>query len=95
VQKGQGSILTFEFGAPHLSIHEPIANPLTENPNIRRRLQRRHVTPHGEWFLWIYACHWLCSEHGIDQSTDESPDVDIIMAANLDRPLSPLLEREF
>lgn len=25
VQKGQGSFLTFDFGAPHLSITEPIA----------------------------------------------------------------------
>jgi hypothetical protein len=81
VQKGHGSILTFQFGAPHLSIREPIPNPSVQNENVRRQLQRRHVVPHGEWYLWIYMCHWRCTENNIVQGTDESADADIIAAA--------------
>jgi hypothetical protein len=81
VQKGHGSFLTFEFGAPHLSIREPIAEPSIQNPKIRKRLQRRRVAPHGEWHLWIYCSHWRCAENGVELSTDESADAEIIAAA--------------
>jgi hypothetical protein len=83
VQKGQGSMLTFEFGAPHLSIREPISNPLTDNPKIRKILRRRHVALHGEWYLWIGTCHWRCSDGGNEQCTDLSPDEQIVEAAKL------------
>jgi hypothetical protein len=81
VQKGYGSMLTFEFGSPHLLVREPLANPSTENPKIRKLLKRRNVTLHGEWNLWIYRCHWRCSENGDQRSTDSSSDADIIAAA--------------
>lgn len=81
VQKGYGSFLTFEFGAPHLSIREPIAEPKVANPKFRKRLQGRSVTPRGDWRLWVYCCHWRCAENGVEQSTDESTDAEIIAAA--------------
>jgi hypothetical protein len=81
VQKGQGSMLTFEFGAPHLSIREPIANPQTKNPRIRRLLKQRQVIPRGEWYLWIGICHWQCIENDIVLSADMSPDAQITEAA--------------
>jgi hypothetical protein len=82
VQKGQGSMLSFEFGNPHLLIREPVANPATDNPKIRKLLQRRRVVLHGEWNLWIYCCHWRCTENGADQSTDDSPEAEIAATAN-------------
>lgn len=81
VQKDQGSMLTFEFGAPHLTIREPVVSPLTDSPKVRRILQRRYVVAHGEWYLWIGICHWLCSENGVDFCTDLAPDEEIIDAA--------------
>ncbi len=83
VQKGQGSMLSFEFGTPHLLIREPVANPATDNPKIRTLLQRRRVFLHGEWNLWIYCCHWRCAENDVDQSTDNSPDAEIVATASL------------
>ena len=83
VQKGHGSFLTFEFGTPHLAIREPIAEPSAQNPSLAKRLQRRRVVPCGEWHLWIYCCHWCCSESEIQQSTDQSTDDAITAAADL------------
>jgi hypothetical protein len=82
VQKGHGSILTFEFGEPHLSIREPRESQ-SENPTIRERSQRRRVVPHGEWHLFIYFCHWRCSERGTERSTDNSPQEDIVAATRM------------
>jgi hypothetical protein len=84
VKKVHGSILTFEFGTPHLYIREPrpIAELSTPNSPMGRQLQRRLVVPHGDWHLCVDCCHWRCS--GIDQSTDESDestDAEIIAAA--------------
>jgi len=82
VQKGYGSFLTFDFGVPHLSIREPVDNPRTEHPNVRKRLQRRSVRPHGEFYLWIYCCHWRCAENGVECAHDESADAEIHAAAS-------------
>jgi hypothetical protein len=84
VKKGHGSFLTFEFGTPHLYIREPrepIAELSTQDSPMRRQLQRRLVVPHGDWHLWIYCCHWRCSENGIERSMSESSDAEIIAAA--------------
>jgi len=81
VQKGHGSMLTFEFGAPHLSIREPIRNPITDSPKVRRILRRRHVVTRGEWYLWIGICHWLCMSEGHVLGTDLSPDDLIVEVA--------------
>jgi hypothetical protein len=81
VREGHGSVLMFEFGTPHLWIREPIAEPSSQNPKIRRQLQHRDVVPCGEWHLLIDCCHWRCSENGIAQSMDESTDAEIIAAA--------------
>jgi hypothetical protein len=83
VQKGQGSMLTFEFGAPYLLIREPVANPSTDNPKIRKMLQRRRIVVHGAWNLWVYICHWRCCDNGIQQCVDLSSDMEINEAARL------------
>jgi hypothetical protein len=83
VQKGHGSMLTFEFGSPHLVIREPIANPSTDDPKIRKLLRRRHVVLHGAWNLWIYICHWRCIESSVEQCSDLSSDLEINEATKL------------
>jgi hypothetical protein len=56
-KKGHGSFLTFEFGEPHIVIHEPpglsTATPASP-PEARRRL----AFAQGEHHLWIYMCNW-------------------------------------
>lgn len=58
VRRGQGSFLTFEFGAPRLVVREPITTSRDVSPRVRRGLARRHVYTAGEWHLWIYCCLW-------------------------------------
>jgi hypothetical protein len=80
VQKGQGSVLTFEFGQPHLSIREP-RETQSEISSIRERFKRRRVVPKGEWNLFVFCCHWRCTLNGTELSTDDSSDHDILAAA--------------
>jgi hypothetical protein len=58
VQPGYGSFLTFEFGAPRLTIREPYDGAATTVLHVRRGPPRRVVRVHGEWHLWIYCCDW-------------------------------------
>ena len=81
VQKGQGSMLTFEFGNPSLQIREPIKASANTSPEARASLARRRVAPHGEWHLWIYCCNWRCIANGVEIARSDATDVDIAAAA--------------
>lgn len=72
VQRGQGSMLTFEFGPPYLRVREPyISNSSTAW--IRERAARRRVRPCGAWHLFIFGCHWRIAVSGEVLARDESP----------------------
>jgi hypothetical protein len=58
VKKGHGSFLTFEFGKPHIEIHEPIVTSKNASLRVRKSLARRRVFIHGQWHLWVYCCDW-------------------------------------
>src|ERR1700676_478999 len=58
IQRGHGSFLTLEFGAPHLEIREPKVVRPDMDERVAALLRRRQVSLGGEWHLWIYCCHW-------------------------------------
>lgn len=78
VERGQGSILSFEFGTPRLSIREPYVST-SSFTRLQQMAGRRRVKPVGEWNLFIFCCHWhvtLFSEAlAHDESTQEQIDV--------------------
>ena len=57
VKRGLGSFLTFEFGEPHLEVHEP-RESTAESKKVRDLMARRMVYVRGQWHLWIYCCDW-------------------------------------
>jgi hypothetical protein len=79
-EKGQGSMLTFEFGDPHLSVREPITASPTSSPKIRKALARRRVRPHGVWYLWIYCCNWRISAQDLEIAHSEASNEAIVEA---------------
>lgn len=81
VQKGHGSMLTFEFGEPSLQIREPIHSSPGASLRTGASLARRKVTPRGEWYLWIYCCNWRCIANGVEIAHSDSADADIAAAA--------------
>jgi hypothetical protein len=81
VQKGQGSMLTFEFGNPSLYVREPIEPSPVTAEKVAARLRRRNVRPIGEWTLWIYFCNWRCFARGKIIAHSESIDKRIAAAA--------------
>lgn len=60
VERGQGSLLSFEFGEPRLAIREPFisTSPLAE---MRASAARRRVKPVGAWCLFVFCCRWRVS----------------------------------
>jgi hypothetical protein len=58
VTRGHGSFLTFEFGAPHLTVREPMETSPEMSSRVRQGLARRFVSLRGDWHLWIYCCLW-------------------------------------
>lgn len=73
VKKGHGSFLTFEFGDPHLVIHDmqPRSPP------------RRIVLVKGDWHLWIYCCAWTIVNRGDELAHNEASDDAIRNATRL------------
>jgi hypothetical protein len=61
VSGGVGSMLTLEFGAPHIIVREPKAPSPKRSERVRRLFGRRHVTVRGDWHLWIQYCDWKIS----------------------------------
>lgn len=73
VRRGHGSFLTMEFGAPHLSVREPIVpNPDTCG-RVRRNLQRRHVDITGDWHFWVQYGEWRLSTDDGALTSDDFP----------------------
>jgi hypothetical protein len=72
VRRGVGTFLTMEFGAPHLSVREPIEPRHTTSPKGIRRLKQRVVHIVGDWHLWIQHADWrLTTAHAKLTSDDE------------------------
>lgn len=57
VQHGLNSLLTFEFGDPHLDIRGPMPSK-SGSRRFQQIFTRRHVALHGERHLWIYSGDW-------------------------------------
>lgn len=57
-KRTHGTVLSMEFGAPSLSIRDPICASHSASSAIRRRLARRHVSLVGEWHLLIDHAAW-------------------------------------
>lgn len=71
VERGQGSMLSFEFGEPRLVIREPFvsASPSAE---MRASAARRRVRPVGDWHLFVFCCRWRATASGTLLAEDES-----------------------
>jgi len=63
VREGHGSMLTMEFGAPHLEVREPYPSQ-SSSAELRAMARRRAVHPRGEWHLWVYLGAWHYFMHG-------------------------------
>jgi hypothetical protein len=77
VRRVHGSFLTFEFGEPHLEIHEPRKLDPSRSERLHQLFARRRVFIHGEWHLWIYCCDWIVTagdERIGESSTHERMD---------------------
>jgi hypothetical protein len=81
-RRDHGSFLSLQFGAPHLSVREPI----TPSPGISARaaklLARRRVSMHGDWCLLVLHCDWLLEIDGKEfhSNLDDLSVVDEYMA---------------
>jgi hypothetical protein len=58
VRGGVGSMLTLEFGAPHIIVGEPVVPRAATSERVRRLLRRRNITVVGDWDLFIQYCDW-------------------------------------
>ena len=72
VDKGQGSILSLEFGEPRLLIREPFVSS-SESASIRARSARRLVKPVGAWYLFV-CCNWRLSLLNAEIAHSEADD---------------------
>lgn len=63
--------LSMNFGNPSLTIREPIRTT-SASKTAARILGRRNVTIRGEWWLWIYCCHWRLSTGELTLATGAS-----------------------
>ncbi|WP_423277486.1 hypothetical protein [Enterovirga sp. CN4-39] len=82
VERGQGSILSFEFGSPRLLVREPFV-PTSSLPRVCQFAARRVVRPIGEWNLFVFCCHWRVTASGDTLADDDSPQEQIEAAAGL------------
>ena len=81
IQRGHGSFLTLEFGAPHLEIREPKVVRPDMDERVAALLRRRQVSLGGEWHLWIYCCHWRVLSGSEEIAWSEASDKEIDAAA--------------
>ncbi|GJD62783.1 hypothetical protein MPEAHAMD_2942 [Methylobacterium frigidaeris] len=80
VERGQGSILSFEFGSPRLFVRDPHVST-SSSARLRESAARRVVKPVGEWNLFAFCCHWRVSSSGEVLADDDSPPARIEAAA--------------
>ena len=73
----QGSMISLEFGAPHLIVREPRGSN-SVSARVRERLSQRIVKPVGEWHLLIDACHWRMKifERTVAEDTSAMSEID-------------------
>lgn len=70
VERVHGSMISLEFGTPHLSVREPHESK-SPSPRVRERMSRRRVRPVGEWCLMTFDCHWRLATGGHELAHDE------------------------
>ncbi|KMO20221.1 hypothetical protein [Methylobacterium indicum] len=80
VERGQGSILSFEFGSPRLFAREPYVSTAS-SAKLRRSAAQRVVKPVGEWNLFVFCCHWRIVTSGEIPADDDSTSAGIEAAA--------------
>jgi hypothetical protein len=80
VERGQGSILSFEFGSPRLLVREPFVSTAS-SARLREAAARRVVKPVGEWNLFVFCCRWRVIAAGQVSADDDSPPARIEAAA--------------
>jgi hypothetical protein len=73
VERGHGTFLTMEFGAPHLVVREPIKSK-SEMPRVVRLLAHRQVFIHGDFSLFIQDSRWSIStkDQTVGQDSSET-----------------------
>jgi hypothetical protein len=74
VMKGQGNVLSMDFGAPHLSINEPHKRYGSRSKLVREMPLHRQVAILGEWHLCIDHCHWRLLINEEQKVCSEDPD---------------------
>jgi hypothetical protein len=82
VKRGQGSVLSLEFGAPSLLVREPYAS-ISSSFKVRQNAARRVVKLVGEWHLFVFCCHWRVTMSGEPVADDESAQDQIDAAARV------------
>jgi hypothetical protein len=92
---GHGSFLTLEFGRPVSVVRPAIEVAATASPRVAAILGRAAVHTHGEWHLWIYACHWAIrradSDHDVASSDrTDAPDLPEVLSSLARWPLSAI-----
>jgi hypothetical protein len=66
-----GSILTMEFGEPHVRVRGPIVASADASERVRRNLARRRVFLCGEWRLAISYAFWEITTRYVTVNSDE------------------------
>ena len=74
VQCGYGSFITMEFGAPEVTVGQPIRMPVAIE-GAPAKTPRRLANVTGEWHLWIYCCHWSLRLDDVQVAHNESNPV--------------------
>ncbi len=78
VRQRWGSSLIFEFGEPHLQIHEPLyirdqaRYQPSDNPKVDKMRRRRLINPVGQWHLWLHMCGWRIIQESRQVAHSES-----------------------
>lgn len=63
--------LSLNFGTPSLRVREPLPNH-SKSAALSQLAARRLVTVRGEWWLWLWCCHWQLSQNGERLATGSS-----------------------
>jgi len=74
VQRGHGSFITMEFGAPEVHVGDTKLRK-TNIDGAPEKTPQRISYVDGQWHLWIYCCEWLLALDGTLLAHDESGDV--------------------
>lgn len=82
VERGQGSILSFEFGSPRLFVREPYVST-SSSAKLREAAARRVVKPIGEWNFFVFCCHWRIVNRKEVLADDDRPHAQIEAAAKV------------